>query len=109
MPRLGARVSETVAARLAEMVSELPAALSRTLAWDRGVEMVCWRGFAGATAFEVYFCDPRPPWQRGTNENTNGSSGSASPRGRTSRRSPTPRWRPLGASSTAGRGGRWDG
>ena len=72
MSRLGAHASETVAARLAEMVSGLPAALSRTLTWDRGVEMARWRGFADATGFEVYFCDPRSPWQRGTNENTNG-------------------------------------
>ena len=66
MSRLGA-TPETVAARLAEMVSGLPAALSRTLTWDRGVEMARWRGFADATGTEVYFCDPRSPWQRGTN------------------------------------------
>ncbi|OUO58209.1 hypothetical protein B5F73_09070 [Olsenella sp. An270] len=58
--------------RLADMVSSLPEALRRTLAWDRGCEMTRWRGFADATGFEVYFCDPRSPWQRGTNENTSG-------------------------------------
>lgn len=70
--RLEAHPSETVAGRLAEMVSGLPAALSRTLTWDQGVEMARWRDFAAATGFRVYFCDPRSPWQRGTNENTNG-------------------------------------
>ncbi len=70
--RLEAHPSETVAGRLAEMVSGLPAALSRTLTWDQGVEMARWRDFAAATGFGVYFCDPRSPWQRGTNENTNG-------------------------------------
>ena len=70
--RLLEHSAETVAARLADMVSSLPAALRGTLTWDRGVEMARWRGFADATGFEVYFCDPRSPWQRGTNENTNG-------------------------------------
>lgn len=70
--RLEEHSAETVAARLAEMVSSLPAALRRTLAWDQGCEMARWRSFAEATGFEVYFCDPRSPWQRGTNENTNG-------------------------------------
>ena len=72
LSRLGEHSSETVAGRLAEMVSSLPAALRRTLTWDQGCEMARWRDFAGATGFEVYFCDPRSPWQRGTNENTNG-------------------------------------
>nr|WP_051031304.1 MULTISPECIES: IS30 family transposase [Enorma] len=70
--RLPEHSSQTVAGRLAEMVASLPAALRRTLTWDQGVEMARWRGFAEATGFEVYFCDPRSPWQRGTNENTNG-------------------------------------
>ena len=70
--RLPEHSAETVAARLADMVSSLPAALRRTLTWDQDVEMARWRGFADATGFGVYFCDPRSPWQRGTNENTNG-------------------------------------
>ncbi|WP_455136142.1 IS30 family transposase [Thermophilibacter sp.] len=70
--RLDEHTAETVAARLAAMVSSLPAALRRTLTWDQGCEMARWRGFAEATGFEVRFCDPRSPWQRGTNENTNG-------------------------------------
>ena len=70
--RLLEHSAETVADRLAAMVASLPAALRRTLTWDQGVEMARWRGFAGATGFEVYFCDPRSPWQRGTNENANG-------------------------------------
>ena len=70
--RLCEHSSQTVAGRLAEMVASLPAALRRTLTWDQGCEMAGWRGFAEATGFGVYFCDPRSPWQRGTNENTNG-------------------------------------
>lgn len=63
------------------MVASLPGALRRTLAWDQGVEMARWGEFAAATGFEVYFCDPRSPWQRGTNENTNGLLRQYFPRG----------------------------
>ena len=70
--RLLGHSAETVAGRLASMVSSLPGALRRTLTWDQGCEMARWRDFADATGFEVHFCDPRSPWQRGTNENTNG-------------------------------------
>ena len=70
--RLGAHDADTVADRLVGMVSGLPDALRRTLTWDQGVEMARWPRFAEATGFGVYFCDPRSPWQRGTNENTNG-------------------------------------
>ena len=70
--RLDAHDADTVADRLVAMVSGLPAALRRTLTWDQGVEMARWPRFAEATGFGVYFCDPRSPWQRGTNENTNG-------------------------------------
>lgn len=70
--RLDAHAAETVASRLAAMVSRLPAAVARTLTWDQGTEMARWRDFADATGFEVYFCDPRSPWQRGSNENANG-------------------------------------
>jgi len=62
----------TVTKALAEKVRQLPAELRRSLTWDRGSEMAAHKEFTVATDVQVYFCDPRSPWQRGSNENTNG-------------------------------------
>jgi IS30 family transposase len=62
----------TVVAALIEHVRQLPAALRRSLTWDRGLEMAQHKSFTMATDVQVYFCDPQSPWQRGSNENTNG-------------------------------------
>jgi IS30 family transposase len=62
----------TVIAALSRHVRKLPASLRRSLTWDRGLEMAQHKTFTVDTDVKVYFCDPQSPWQRGTNENTNG-------------------------------------
>lgn len=76
MRRLLSHESKTVVDLLIEMVGEVPEGIRRalmsTLTWDQGVEMALHASFTQATGFKVYFCDPHSPWQKGTNENTNG-------------------------------------
>lgn len=62
----------TVVNALIKHAQKLPQELYRSLTWDRGKEMAAHRRFTLATDVQVYFCDPQHPWQRGTNENTNG-------------------------------------
>ncbi len=64
--------SETVAAALGSHIVTLPEQLRRSLTWDQGKEMSRHIQFTIDTGVAVYFCDPKSPWQRGTNENTNG-------------------------------------
>lgn len=64
--------STTVVATLAKQMRKLPVQLRRSLTWDPGFELKRHRDFTIATDMQVYFCDPSSPWQRGSNENTNG-------------------------------------
>lgn len=70
--KLARRDSPTVVRALAEKIGTLPEELRRSLTWDQGKEMARHKSFTVATDLQVYFCDPRSPWQRGSNENTNG-------------------------------------
>ena len=64
--------TETVVNALIKNARKLPQELYKSLTWDRGKEMAGHKRFTMATDIQVYFCDPRSPWQRGSNENTNG-------------------------------------
>ncbi len=64
--------TETVCAAVAEKITELPEHLKRSLTWDQGKEMAGHASFSVKTGVPVFFCDPHSPWQRGSNENTNG-------------------------------------
>ena len=78
---LPGRSPEHVRTALAEQILSLPEQLRRTLTWDRGKEMAEHVQFTVDTGVQVYFCDPHSPWQRGTNENTNGLLRQYFPRG----------------------------
>ena len=64
--------AEQVAAAVAAQVTQLPEQMRKTLTWDRGKEMSRHQDLAAATGLKIYFADPYAPYQRGTNENTNG-------------------------------------
>ncbi len=70
--KVDSRKAQTVVESLTEQMKRLPQNVLRSLTWDRGQEMSAHKKFTMATDMAVYFCDPSSPWQRGSNENTNG-------------------------------------
>ena len=80
-PALAGHGAEAVRDAIAETITTLPAQLRRTLTWDQGAEMAQHVQLRVATGLAIYFCDPQSPWQRGTNENTNGLLRQYFPRG----------------------------
>lgn len=73
LARIGTdKTSPAVCEAIAQKILELPAQLARSLTWDQGHEMAAHAQFSVKTGLPVYFCDPHSPWQRGSNENTNG-------------------------------------
>jgi IS30 family transposase len=70
--RVDGKDSDSVVTALVREVKRLPDGLMSSLTWDRGTELAQHKRFTVATDVNVYFCDPRSPWQRGGDENTNG-------------------------------------
>jgi IS30 family transposase len=70
--RVKGKDTDNVVTALVKQVKQLPEGFMSSLTWDRGTELAAHRRFTVATDVKVYFCDPRSPWQRGSNENTNG-------------------------------------
>ncbi len=71
-PALARHGVEAVRDAIADTIMDLPACLRRSLTWDQGTEMAQHAQLRSDTGLDVYFCDPQSPWQRGSNENTNG-------------------------------------
>ena len=71
-PALAGHGAEAVRDAIAREITTLPERLRRSLTWDQGAEMAQHARLRVDTGLQVYFCDPHSPWQRGTNENTNG-------------------------------------
>ena len=72
LAKVASKDTQTVVDALIKHAQKLPQELYRSLTWDRGKEMADHKRFTLATDIKVYFCDPQSPWQRGSNENTNG-------------------------------------
>jgi len=72
LAKVNSKDTETVINALIKQAHKLPRELYRSLTWDRGCEMADHKRFTLATDIKVFFCDPQSPWQRGSNENTNG-------------------------------------
>ena len=72
LAKVSGKDTETVVNALIKQAHKLPRELYKSLTWDRGKEMADHQRFTLATDIKVYFCDPQSPWQRGSNENTNG-------------------------------------
>ena len=72
LAKVANKETETVVSALIAQARKLPTELYKSLTWDRGKELADHRRFSLATDIDVCFCDPQSPWQRGSNENTNG-------------------------------------
>ena len=72
LAKVASRDTQTVVNALIKQAKKLPRELYKSLTWDRGKELADHKRFTLATDIDVYFCDPQSPWQRGSNENTNG-------------------------------------
>ena len=80
-PALAGHGAEAVRDAITRTITSLPEQLRRSLTWDQGAEMAQHARLRIDTGLQVYFCDPHSPWQRGTNENTNGLLRQYFPRG----------------------------
>jgi IS30 family transposase len=100
-PALAGHGAEAVRDAIAATITTLPAQLRRSLTWDQGMEMAQHAQLRIDTALEVFFCDPHSPWQRGTNENTNGLLRQYFPKAPTSADTPPTTWPRSRPPSTA--------